>query len=72
MNNACPTCKTPWNISKGPGRTVGPVANSILGVFAPIPDDFEFQYCAPCKKRNLTPELKGQLLGFERVYLERQ
>lgn len=66
---SCPYCKGPWAVSSGPGRVVGPIANSIQGVSAPLPDDFTFEYCPPCRTRNMTPELEKRFLAVERAYL---
>jgi hypothetical protein len=71
MNTICPSCKGPWSISKGPGRVVGAIARDIMGVYAPLPDDFEFEYCKPCQKRNLTPELEARFFEVEKEYLTR-
>lgn len=69
LSMTCKYCKGPWEISSGPGRVVGPVANSIFGVSAPLPDDFTFEYCPKCHIRNMTPELKERLLAIEAAYV---
>lgn len=65
----CDCCGGPWAISSGPGRVVGAIASSIMGVYAPLPDDFTFEYCPPCKRRNMTPELEARFLAVEKAYL---
>ena len=67
---SCPYCDGPWSISSGPGRIVGPIARSLSGVSAPLPDDFTFEYCARCEKRNMTPELEQRFLAVEAAYLK--
>ena len=64
-------CGEVWSTSSGPGRVVGAIARSIVGVQVPLPDDFTFEYCAACEKRNLTPELEARFLEVERVALAR-
>lgn len=66
---SCPYCNGPWSVSSGPGRVVGPIARSIMGVIVPLPDDFTFEYCPPCRKRNMTPELEARFLEVERAAL---
>ena len=68
---ACQICKGPWSLSKGLGRTVGPFAKKLSGVFAPIPEDFEYEFCPTCKCRNMTEDLKANLSRFENAYLNR-
>jgi len=65
----CPYCKGSWEVSRGPGRTLGAVARSFEGIFLPLPDDFEFEYCPRCKTRNLTPELEGRFARLEETAL---
>jgi hypothetical protein len=36
-------------------------------VDVPLPDDFTFEYCPPCRTRNMTPELETRLLDIERA-----
>lgn len=69
-NSTRHVCGTPWEISSGPGRTVGPIARSILGILVPLPDDFEFEYCPRCAARNMTPELEARFLEVEKRALE--
>lgn len=59
------SCGTPWAISRGPGRVVGAIARSITGVYVPLPDDFEFEFCPTCNVRNMTPELEARFLAVE-------
>lgn len=66
------TCGTAWEISRGPGRIVGPIARSITGVHVPLPDDFEFEYCPKCNQRNMTPELTERFLAVENAAEERK
>ena len=66
--SSCSVCGGRWAISSGPGRVVGAVARSLPGVFAPLPDNFTFEYCPPCKRRNMTPELEQRFLAVEAVY----
>lgn len=67
---SCPRCGSVWSISNGPGRLVGPIARTLAGVSAPLPDHFVFEYCARCAKRNMTPELEQRLLAVEAAYLK--
>ena len=66
----CPRCNGPWSISQGPDRCVGPIARSLPGIFAPLPDDFTFEYCERCNRRNITPELEQRFLAVEAAYLK--
>lgn len=66
---SCERCGDLWSISTGPGRIVGAIARNVNGVSAPLPDDFAFEYCACCKKRNMTPELEQRFLAVEAAYL---
>ena len=68
MAKRCGYCHGPWSISSGPDRVVGPVSRSFEGIFAPLPDDFEFEYCVPCKTRNMTPELQARFYAVEDEY----
>lgn len=65
MSGSVHSCGTPWAISKGPGRVVGAIARSPMGVFVPLPDDFEFEYCPKCNQRKMTPELEARFLTIE-------
>jgi tRNA A37 threonylcarbamoyladenosine dehydratase len=71
ISEQCWLCKDPLILSMGPGRKVGPIARSIEGVFAPLPDDFEYAYCGKCNQRNMTQELKERFWEIEKRYLER-
>ena len=66
---SCSSCGDAWKISNGPGRIVGPIARSIEGISAPLPDHFVYEYCARCGRRNMTPELEKRLLAIESAYL---
>jgi hypothetical protein len=68
--NACHCCGGPWSVSSGPGRIVGAIARNFVGIRAPLPDDFEFEYCPPCEQRNMTDELEARFLAVEREYLK--
>lgn len=59
---------TEFTLSRGPGRTVGPISRSILGVFAPIPADLEYWVCLH-GHRQLTPEIEMALRAAEDAYL---
>jgi DNA-directed RNA polymerase subunit RPC12/RpoP len=39
---------------------------------APLPEDFEYEYCAACNHRNLTPELEKRFLAVEKAWLKAQ
>lgn len=64
-------CGTPWSVSVGPGRIVGPVARSPEGVFAPLPDDFEYRYCASCRQREMTADDERRFLSAEAAHKAR-
>jgi hypothetical protein len=62
---------TEFTVSKGPGRTVGPFARDIMGVFAPIPADLEYLVCQH-DHRQFTPELERALREAEDVYVRKK
>jgi len=64
------SCGRDWAVSRGPGRHVGPIARSLPGVLAPLPDEFEYEYCPSCQVRNITPEIEEMFLAFEKRFLE--
>lgn len=72
-DDATPKCNlefcdsTEMTLSRGPGRTVGAIARSVEGVFAPIPDNLEYLVCSH-DHRQLTPGIEGALLGAEEVF----
>ena len=68
LMSGCPNCGGAWAISSGPGRVVGAIARSLSGVYAPLPDDFAYEYCPSCRHRNMTPELEQRFLGAEAAY----
>ena len=70
--NKTHSCGQPWSISSGPGRYVGAIAKSILGVMVPLPDNFTFEYCKKCNVRHMTPELKRRLLAVESAGLAKE
>jgi len=60
-------------LSEGPGRVVGAVARSIMGVYVPLPDDFKFWWCTKCNHRCMTDELKEAFLAVEKAsFVERK
>ena len=66
--SGCPNCGGAWAISSGPGRVVGAIARSLSGVYAPLPDDFTFEYCPPCRRRHMAPELEQRFLAVEAAH----
>ena len=58
-------CGTPWAVSSGPNRSLGPIARSIHGVFYELPADFEYEYCPKCNSRNMTDELVNRFHVLE-------
>ena len=39
-------------------------------MLAPLPDEFEYEYCPSCQVRNITPEIEEMFLAFEKRFLE--
>jgi hypothetical protein len=65
----CNICGNPaMLLSRGPGRSVGPVARTVAGTLAPIPDDLEFWVCS-IGHRQLTEEIEAAFHAAEERHL---
>ena len=68
---ACQCCHTDEfvKVSSGPGRRIGPIANSIWAVNAPLPSDFEYLYCSKCDNRILDKETIKRFNDYENLWV---
>ena len=63
----CTWCKTDEfiQVSRGPGRRLGPIARNFGNIELVLPVDFEYPYCAKCDLRILTPAVKAAFIAIE-------